>query len=52
MPVQLSTVPLAPNKNDVKLNMQAKRVAKWTMKCGKKLEENEEVNFDYKKDSD
>ena len=51
-PVESSAVPSAPDESDVKLNARAKRIAKWTTRRGKKLDEDEEVDFGYDENSD
>ena len=52
LPVEASAVPSAPDKSDAKLNARGKRIAKWTTRRGKKLDEDEEVDFGYDENSD
>ena len=51
-PVESSAVPPAPDESDAKLDVRAKRIAKWTTKRGKRLDEDEEVDFGYDENSD
>ena len=51
-PVEASTVHPVPDESDKKLDARAKRIARWTRKHGKKLEEDEEVDFGYDENSD
>ena len=51
-PVMTSAVPPALDESDAKLNARGKRIAKWTTRRGKKLDEDEEVDFGYDENSD
>ena len=51
-PLEPSTVPPAPDESDARLDARAKKMAKWTTQHGKKLEQDEEIDFRYHENSD
>ena len=52
VPLEPSTVPPAPDESDARLDARAKKITKWTTRHGKKLEQDEEVDFGYDENSD